>query len=322
MKNNKEIALLLGIPIIIGGVMFLASKIQAGRKKYLYITTGEGGTTDPPPGTYFYSLGENVTITALPYEGYTVGSWTVDGVNWGHGDSITITMDADHTVIVTFWEGGTPPPTTPVGVKPLPGYETVTVTQNIGVYNDGGTLRVRHFKDDWSREGWSMTPVKFLVYDAANNGVPDVDVALWTSGQDTSKYKGIPMIDGRGASGENPVVKKTDSNGVVTVGAGYMYGLNDQFSSICDDGGISFDTGCVIYPMYGLHVWDGRGVCDVCGAVDACWGLTGTHGDCQTGQSGCEALGIYWPNYVFAQIVGTTRGGSSRIDCGFHIKWV
>lgn len=37
------------------------------------------GTTDPPPGTYSYEKGQEVTITAKPADGYVFYQWVVDG---------------------------------------------------------------------------------------------------------------------------------------------------------------------------------------------------------------------------------------------------
>ena len=45
----------------------------------LTITATEGGTTDPAPGTYEYSLDSIITVTAIPDAGYIFSKWLLDG---------------------------------------------------------------------------------------------------------------------------------------------------------------------------------------------------------------------------------------------------
>jgi len=68
----------------------------------LKIDASYGGLTDPAPSTYAIATGKNVTIIALPYPGYKLKCWTVDGVNDGSNTTLTITMNKNHTVYADF----------------------------------------------------------------------------------------------------------------------------------------------------------------------------------------------------------------------------
>ena len=55
------------------------------------ITAGTGkGTTNPPPGSYQIDHGVTVTVTAIPETGSFLDHWTIDGVNVGKDNPITV----------------------------------------------------------------------------------------------------------------------------------------------------------------------------------------------------------------------------------------
>jgi len=55
-----------------------------------------GGTTEPPTGTYAYSYGESVNVTASPDTNYHFNFWILDGTK-EYANPITVTMNSDHT---------------------------------------------------------------------------------------------------------------------------------------------------------------------------------------------------------------------------------
>jgi len=102
----------------------------------LTITATAGGTTDPSPGTYTYTAGTSVEVTAIPDTGYRLDHWILDSSPAGSDNPISVTMNSDHnleavfaethTLTITVSEGGT--------TDPSPGtyiYETPT---NVVVY--------------------------------------------------------------------------------------------------------------------------------------------------------------------------------------------
>jgi parallel beta-helix repeat protein len=66
----------------------------------LKITSGNGGTTDPSPGTYTYNSGTEVNVTAFPEEGHEFSEWSGDAS--GSENPITITVDQDKWIIAIF----------------------------------------------------------------------------------------------------------------------------------------------------------------------------------------------------------------------------
>ncbi len=64
------------------------------------------GTTEPPPGEYTHLESTSVPVTAIPKEGYTLAYWLLDGANIGNPLTVTIHMDADHTLQAVFQEIG------------------------------------------------------------------------------------------------------------------------------------------------------------------------------------------------------------------------
>lgn len=71
--------------------------------------TGETpGTTAPMPGVYTYNLGDSVTLTAFPGEGWNFNFWGISGTNL-HGtrpttETITVTIDRDSHITAYFIE--------------------------------------------------------------------------------------------------------------------------------------------------------------------------------------------------------------------------
>jgi len=76
----------------------------------LTILATTGGTTSPVPGTYSYSEGTVLSVTAIPYSNYRFVNWLLDGVTRTE-NPIVVTMDKDHVLEAVF-EYVTPPPIT------------------------------------------------------------------------------------------------------------------------------------------------------------------------------------------------------------------
>jgi hypothetical protein len=67
----------------------------------LTIIATEGGTTDPTPGTYTYSSGSTVTVTAIPNPGYKFSHWLLDGQTRSQ-NPIQLVMIANYTLTAVF----------------------------------------------------------------------------------------------------------------------------------------------------------------------------------------------------------------------------
>jgi len=81
----------------------------------LTIETTIGGTTSPNPGTYTYTAGSMVQVTAIPYTNYKFDYWELDGANVGSTNPYTVLMDKNHMLKAVF--SAIPPLT--VSINPL-----------------------------------------------------------------------------------------------------------------------------------------------------------------------------------------------------------
>jgi len=68
----------------------------------LTIIATTGGTTDPVPGTYTYTEGANVQVTAIPDANYKLAYWELDGAYNGTNNPTTVLIDKNHTLKAYF----------------------------------------------------------------------------------------------------------------------------------------------------------------------------------------------------------------------------
>lgn len=81
--------------------------VKPGPAYTLTITATAGGTTSPSPGSYKYTPGEVVVVTATPDNtGYIFDHWELNGDNVGATNPISVTMDNGHTLHAVFIYGG------------------------------------------------------------------------------------------------------------------------------------------------------------------------------------------------------------------------
>lgn len=86
------------------------AEIPDGEEYELTIDSTEGGHTDPEEGTYTYTSGTTVDLSAYPHYGYEFDTWYVGG-NEYFNKHITVTMDEDKDAYATFVPEGGPSPT-------------------------------------------------------------------------------------------------------------------------------------------------------------------------------------------------------------------
>lgn len=126
------------------------------------VEPGAGGTTDPPPGTYTYEEGTQVTIRAIPDKNSKVDHWSVNGQYISGTNEVTITMDKNYYVNVFFKlrgrkltikvlpkNGGT--------TDPSPGVHRYNVGEVVSITaypnNDSG-----YYLDHWILDGEILQP--------------------------------------------------------------------------------------------------------------------------------------------------------------------
>ena len=69
-------------------------------ERALTITSSSGGTTDPAPGSYWYS--DKAEVSAIPDSGYVLDKWILDGSEVAPSNKIVMTMNAIHTLQAVF----------------------------------------------------------------------------------------------------------------------------------------------------------------------------------------------------------------------------
>ena len=89
---------------------FKAPSPPPPEKVTLTITTTTGGTTSPGPGTYTYDKDSQVTVTAIPDNGYEFLSWGLNGYV-SYNNPITVRMTKSLTLKAWFKPVSPPPQT-------------------------------------------------------------------------------------------------------------------------------------------------------------------------------------------------------------------
>jgi len=82
----------------------------------LTIKASAGGTTDPTPGTYSYTVNSTVEVTAIPEAGYLFDYWELDSVNVGSANPYSVLMDKNHALKAVF---ALIPPPLSASISPL-----------------------------------------------------------------------------------------------------------------------------------------------------------------------------------------------------------
>lgn len=128
----------------------------------LTIGTGEGGTTNPVPGDYYYEEGLQVSVQAIPDLGYVFSEWMLDGIQYST-NPIIVLIDTSHLLIAYFSTEEPPPPTTynlQIGVSGIG-----TTDPSPGIYSyDSGTAAIvtaipsaGYFFNYWELDGTTKT---------------------------------------------------------------------------------------------------------------------------------------------------------------------
>jgi hypothetical protein len=89
------------------------------------VVAHEGGTTDPPPGTYRYDWGSVVWVTAIPSAGYVFDYWLINGVK--KVDNPVRITPTTRTTVEAFFKQVAPPPTPPAPTPTPPPTEVKQV---------------------------------------------------------------------------------------------------------------------------------------------------------------------------------------------------
>jgi len=96
----KRYSLLLCLSLGVLMIVAMSGCHQPTATYLLTVTAGNGGTTDPAPGTHEYDQGASVSVRATAHAGFAFAHW--EGNASGGGNPVTVVMDADKTVTAVF----------------------------------------------------------------------------------------------------------------------------------------------------------------------------------------------------------------------------
>lgn len=325
MKTTEKILAVAAGGVVLAGTALALAQLSSAGKYYLQLLAGEGGTTDPSPSPSgrLYSPDEVVTITAKANPDYTVGVWLLDGTEIGNQPQIQVTMNMNHSVVVTFWKGGVPPPAAPYAITTP---NTVTVFGYYGCRVEGssypliGAIRVHNCDANWNWDAIAEYQMTFKVVDSSGKGVPNVPVLLNTDlFPDNGKYSGFLVMDD---AMSRPITKITDANGNVTVNLSYWYGLNDQKEALCADAGLYIYVGhYILVPIpWGIAVKDYGDYNPIPPQILIYYGGDDYSGSGKNNNN--RNMGNVVVNYVSAQLPNspTVQKTLGIVQCGFHVK--
>jgi PKD repeat protein len=83
-------------------IVFEGDYIKADHELNIQVTGA--GTTNPPPNIYTHDEGASVSVEAIADSGWSLDHWELDSVSIGSSVHITVTMDADHSLVAVFTE--------------------------------------------------------------------------------------------------------------------------------------------------------------------------------------------------------------------------
>jgi len=72
------------------------------RARVLTITVDGSGTTDPSPGVYSHQYGDEIKIDAIPDPTWILDHWSLDGVDIGSDDPLTLVIQLNQTLTAVF----------------------------------------------------------------------------------------------------------------------------------------------------------------------------------------------------------------------------
>jgi hypothetical protein len=235
MGTGTKVAIGIGAAVLIGGAAYLAlTKAQPAQNHVLTIVSTSGGSTNPS-GVNSYPAGTIINIQITPDSGNSIGEIDLDNSPVsGAPKSLSVTMDADHTVNVIFISGsGGGGGGGGGGVSTGIPYTIETVSypsslsQQIALMRGSGGNNCLNYKpavtingDILSQSGYADYWAVFKVVDAAGKPVPNTPIQI-TCNQSTDNQGGKLLINGILLTNGASATFKTDNDGKISVNLQY-----------------------------------------------------------------------------------------------------
>jgi parallel beta-helix repeat protein len=187
--------------------------------KTLTIQTPSGsGSTNPGVGTYQYSQGTDVPVTAYPSSGWILDHWELDSNNVGNANPYHVIMNNDHTLKAVFIQP--PPPTITFYTDPSDkGSITFSGTPytngQSGQYAAGPYALSANAPSGWTFSQWQTTGGVTISGSTATVTGAGTVKAVFTQ----IKYTLTVQVDGSGTTSPAPGSYQYDQGSVVPVTA-------------------------------------------------------------------------------------------------------
>jgi uncharacterized repeat protein (TIGR02543 family) len=116
----------------------------------LTISVTGSGSTNPAVGSYVYSQGSSVQVTASPVAGWSFDHWVLDGSSAGSVNPYTVTMNSGHTLGAVFTQS------TYTLTVSTSGQGSVSKVPSQATYAYGSSVQLTATPSTgWSFSGWS-----------------------------------------------------------------------------------------------------------------------------------------------------------------------
>lgn len=152
----------------------------------LTITIGEGGTSNPEPGSYMYVKGDEISIKAMPFDGYEFEKWVEPYLGTFYSPSITFNIQRDLRLVAYFKEK-TVEPTTHDLIVMKTGNGSVNPVPGTYTYPKDSSVELNAIPSDgWKFEKWH-SPELGESFNENVNIVMDKDITM------SAEFSEIPV---------------------------------------------------------------------------------------------------------------------------------
>lgn len=310
VNKNVVIVAVIGGAVLIGAIIL--TQLSKGQSKYqLIISHNEHGTTDPESGTRNLGAPASITIQAHPNTDYQT-NWNINGQDVAENqNSYTLYVDGIYTVAVNF---------VPIGgggiIAGIKSLGSVGLLENFRFWygNPFAAIDIAECDENWRDGICSPQNLRFQVYDAAERGIPNIQVRIYPDlNPDSTTYRGylsyypsLPLWDI-----DHPLILRTDRNGVVSIPIFNFYRADDI---LVDGGGTELSRGTGLgvtkcLPLQG------------CPSVTPVWhGWAASIGGYIGSNFGGGTIGPIG-KIIRAEVLGTDKSTLQNIQISYGVKW-
>lgn len=220
-REDVLLASLLAGPPLALGLWLLLRKPLVPETVLVTLTSTTGGTTDPVEGTYELKGGDEFTATAIPDAGYVFDGWFVEGAKVSTETTYTFKV-VESTLLLGSFVVEDGPVLIPAYIKPVQNavaedwwkvWKEPVYGWLVWIYD------LLHLERDYTRKEY----VKFKICDAAGNGVPGRQIAVYSDAMPDPTEYGVLYLKDKVHVEASPLILTSDGEGIVTCPVVYMW---------------------------------------------------------------------------------------------------